>query len=152
MNLESLYAVIGSERIAESRDFYTGHFGMSVTFDSDWYVSLIANADGAPGPFQLALLDYRHPSVPDAFRRPTSGLLLNFETEDVDREYKRLRAAGLPIHLELRSEEWGQRHFITADPNGVLIDVIQVITPSEQFAGAYSPDMRAELAARGDDR
>jgi hypothetical protein len=27
--------------------------------------------------------------------------------------------------LDLKSEKWGQRHFITKDPNGLLIDVIQ---------------------------
>lgn len=54
-----------------------------------------------------------------AFRRSMGrGLILNFEADDVDAEYKRLRAAGLPIHLEFRSEDFGQCHFISSDPNG----------------------------------
>ncbi len=51
--------------------------------------------------------------------------------EDVDSVYRTFLDASLPIHLELRSEDFGQRHFITSDPNGVLIDVIKVIP----FAG-----------------
>ncbi|MNI48786.1 Glyoxalase-like domain protein [compost metagenome] len=66
-----------------------------------------------------------------------SGLLLNFEVEDVDAVYARLKAAGLPIRLDLSDEDFGQRHFITADPNGVLIDIIKPIPPSAEFAAQY---------------
>lgn len=38
------------------------------------------------------------------------------------------------MHLELRSEAFGQRHFITSDPNGVLVDVIKVIPVTGEFA------------------
>jgi catechol 2,3-dioxygenase-like lactoylglutathione lyase family enzyme len=48
-----------------------------------------------------------------------------------------LKAAGLPMDLELRSEQWGQRHFITHDPNGILIDVIQNIAPEGEFVEQY---------------
>lgn len=67
-------------------------------------------------------------------------MILNFEVEDVDAEYARLAASGLPILLSLRDEDFGQRHFITADPNGVLIDVITPIPPKGAFAGLYSPE------------
>jgi hypothetical protein len=41
---------------------YTGllHFGR--TFEADYYVSLLSQSES---PFQLALLDYTHPSVPE---------------------------------------------------------------------------------------
>jgi hypothetical protein len=39
----------------------------------------------------------------------------------------------------LRDETFGQRHFITKDPNGVLIDVIKPIPPSTEFAAQYQP-------------
>jgi hypothetical protein len=42
--------------------------------------------------------------------------------------------------LALRSEAWGQRHFITSDPNGLLIDVIELIPPSEAYAQQYSDE------------
>ena len=40
----------------------------------------------------------------------------------------------------LRDEPFGQRHFITADPNGVLIDVIKPIPPSAEYQALYTPD------------
>ena len=67
-----------------------------------------------------------------------AGLLLNFEVEDPDEMYAKAKAAGLPILIPLRDEDFGQRHFITSDPNGVLIDVIKPIPPSKEFAELYA--------------
>ncbi len=57
--------------------------------------------------------------------------------EDVDAEFARVKKAGLPILLSLRDEAFGQRHFITKDPNGVLIDVIKVIPPTGEYVAQY---------------
>lgn len=65
-------------------------------------------------------------------------MLLNFEVADVDAEYARLvDGAGLRPQLPLRSEDFGQRHFIVAAPDGVLVDVISPIEPSAEYADAY---------------
>ncbi|GAB3979515.1 VOC family protein [Plantactinospora veratri] len=133
--LTSFYPVICTSRLAESRDFYTRLLGFEPTFEADWYVSL-----RRPGPagYELALLDHDHPTLPEAYRRPVRGLLLNFEVTDVDAEWRRLVLdSGLPAELELRSEDFGQRHFIVADPNGVLIDVITPIPPTATYAEQY---------------
>jgi catechol 2,3-dioxygenase-like lactoylglutathione lyase family enzyme len=132
MQLSSFYPVIGTKRISESKDFYTTYFGFEVTFEADWYVSLKRDN------YELAILDYMHPTVPENYRKSVQGLILNFEVEDVDTEYERLiEKSKLPIQLDLRSEAFGQRHFITVDPNGVLIDVITVMPPSGEFASQY---------------
>jgi hypothetical protein len=44
------------------------------------------------------------------------------------------------LDKSLRDEAFGQRHFITRDPNGVLIDVIRPIPPDADFAAQYQPD------------
>ncbi|WP_327588428.1 VOC family protein [Nonomuraea sp. NBC_00507] len=140
MELTSFYPVICTTRIEESRDFYTGLLGFETTFEADWYVSL--RRPGTP-PYELALLDHAHPTLPEAYRLPVRGLLLNFEVEDVDAEWERLVVgAGLTAELELRSEDFGQRHFIVADPNGVLIDVITPIAPSAEYADQYVDSRR----------
>ena len=38
-----------------------------------------------------------------------------------------------PIELSLRDEDWGQRHFMALDPNGLLVDVVQLIEASREF-------------------
>ncbi|MFC4012933.1 VOC family protein [Nonomuraea purpurea] len=135
MKLTSFYPVICTTRLQESHDFYTRLLGFETTFEADWYLSL--RRPGTP-PYELALLDHTHPTLPEAYRTPVRGLLLNVEVEDVDAEWERLVIdAGLTAELELRSEDFGQRHFIVADPNGVLIDVITPIAPSAEYADQY---------------
>lgn len=135
MQPNSFYPVIGTQNVAETAAFYIEHFDFTKTFEANWYVSLRHSA--APQ-FELAVLDYTHDSVPEAGQRPVAGLLLNFEVDDVDAAYERLiRGARLPLLRDIRSEEWGQRHFITADPNGVMIDVITNIAPSSEFSEQY---------------
>lgn len=136
MKINSFYPVILTNDVAGSKDFYTKHFPFEVTFDAGWYASLKAKQDF---PFELALLEPTHATIPEQFRiKLNGGLILNFEVDNADEEYARLKKAGLPIHLEIRSEDFGQRHFITSDPNGILIDVIQNIPPSEEFAKQYT--------------
>lgn len=145
MNVSSIYPVIGTDKVAESREFYLNHFGYSLTFDADWYVSLIREGDGN----QLALVDYNHPTMPEGFRKPAQGIILNFETDDVDEVYQRIVDAGLPIHRTLRDEDFGQRHFITSDPNGVLIDVIKLIPPTGEYAAQFT-DLAENVLTQSD--
>ncbi len=135
MQVNSVYPVLMTNQVAATRDFYVQHFGFQITFESDWYVSL----KSADGRFELAFVAHDHDTVVAAYQKPVQGLLLNFEVADVDAEYQRLIAfAGLPLRRELLSEDFGQRHFATSDPNGVLIDVIQVIPPSGEYAAQYT--------------
>ena len=135
MQLNSFYPVLMTRHVAESRDFYVQHFGFSTTFDSDWYVSL-RSADAR---FELAFIAQDHDTIVAQFQAPAAGLLLNFEVEDVDAEYDRLiTRGGLPLRRALITEDFGQRHFATSDPNELLIDVIQVTPPSEKYAAQYT--------------
>lgn len=134
MRVTSYYPVIMTDDVGATAQFYAQHFGFRMLFDSDWYVHL-QSADDAT--INLAVLDGAHHTVPAAGRGRIAGLILNFEVEDPDAEYARLQAAGLPILLPLRDEEFGQRHFITADPNGVLIDIIKPIPPIGDYAAQY---------------
>ncbi|MFI6026815.1 VOC family protein [Amycolatopsis magusensis] len=134
MKLSSFYPVLCTEAVAATRDFYVTHFGFEVVFDSGWYVSLRRE-----GGHELGIVDHTHPSVPEGSRRPVAGLILNFEVDDVDAEHRRLvEEAGLTPTLPLRSEEFGQRHFILTDPAGVLVDVITEIEPSAEFAADFT--------------
>ncbi|WJV50837.1 VOC family protein [Streptomyces flavofungini] len=135
MKLTGFYPVICTARLAESRDFYTRLLGFETTFEADWYVSLRRPGDS---PYELALLDHTHPTVPEGYRLPAQGLLLNLEVEDVDAQWERLVVReGLSPALELRSEDFGQRHFIVADPSGVLVDVITPVPPSGEYVSQY---------------
>lgn len=135
MKITSYYPVIMTSQVQATAAFYTSHFGFEERFTSDWYVHLQSSADST---INLAVVAGSHETIPEIARGRVSGLLLNFEIEDPDEAYAKAQAAGLPILLSLRDEAFGQRHFITSDPNGVLIDVIKQIPPSAEFAVQYA--------------
>ncbi|GHH44757.1 VOC family protein [Streptomyces candidus] len=135
MQLTSFYPVIATAQLKESHAFYTRLLGFETAFEADWYVSLRQPGDS---PYELALLDHTHPTLPESHRRPVAGLILNFEVADVDAEWERLVVReGLTPLLELRTEDFGQRHFIVAAPDGVLIDVITPTPPTKEYAEQY---------------
>jgi catechol 2,3-dioxygenase-like lactoylglutathione lyase family enzyme len=134
MQMNSFYPVLMSDKIAETRNFYVQHFGFQITFEADWYVSLKSPDER----YELAFVAYNHETVVAEYQKPVQGLLLNFEVENADAEYNRLiNMAGLPLRRELLTEDFGQRHFAVSDPNGVLIDVIQIVPPSDEYAAQY---------------
>lgn len=133
----SFYPVIMTEKVAMSSTFYSTYFQFEKVYEADWYVSLRMTKGKVP--YELALLDASHPTIPSVFQKSVKGLILNFEVDDVDAEYKRLILdEKLPLQLDIRNEEFGQRHFITSDPSGVLIDIIQIIPPSESESANYT--------------
>lgn len=134
MKTTSYYPVIMTANVKATETFYRSHFFFEPLFAADWYVHLQSTQDEK---VTLAILDGSHETIPALYRGRASGILLNFEVENVDAVYARLKQAGLPILLDIRNEDFGQRHFMTADPNGVLIDVIKPIPPSAEFAARY---------------
>ena len=137
MKCQQYYPVLMSDRVNETADFFIRHFAFRPVFTTDWYVHLQSSEDER---VNLAVMQAGHATIPGPKADRTSGLLINFEVDDVDAHHARLAAAGVPILVQLRDEAFGQRHFIVADPNGVLIDVITSIPPSAEFAAAYDAE------------
>ena len=134
MKITSYYPVLATSDVAAAHGFYQRHFGFQAAYLSDWYVHL---AHPMHPQVALALVDHRHESVPPSGRVPAAGMLLNFEVDDVDAEYARLQQAAVDVLVPLRDEAFGQRHFIVGGPDGVLIDVISPIPPTETYAAHY---------------
>ncbi|MGQ2979020.1 MAG: VOC family protein [Polaromonas sp.] len=134
MKVTSYYPVIMTTDVVGTATFWQSHFGFVPLFSADWYVHLQLADDPS---VNLAVLDGQHGTIPAVGRGKVSGLLLNLEVEDPDAVHDRLKAAGLPMLLPLRDEAFGQRHFITSDPNGVLIDIIKPIPPTGEFVAQY---------------
>lgn len=137
MKCTQYYPVIMTNNVADTAAFYMNNFRFIMAFESDWYVHLQSTEDES---VNLAVLQGDHETVPEIARGTVTGLLINFEVDDVDAEYERAKKNGLPILLEIKDEAFGQRHFITQDPNGVLIDIIKPIPPSAEFLEQYSKD------------
>ena len=138
MKVTQYYPVLMVSDVAAVSTFYQAHFGFRPLFDSGWYAHLQSTEDEG---VNLAILDCEHDTIPEVARSTmATGMLLNFEVPDAAQVYDTLQAKGLPILLPLRDEPFGQRHFITRDPAGVLIDVITPIAPSAEFLAQYADD------------
>lgn len=146
MKIKSYYPVLMSRDVSGTADFYRTHFGFTPLFVSDWYVHLQSATQPS---VNLAIVEGQHPTIPQSGRGYASGLVLNFEVEDPDALYARLLAAGLPMLVPLCDEAFGQRHFITTDPNGVLIDVIKPIPPTGEYVQQYRASALLLAAAAG---
>lgn len=137
MKVTSYYPVLLSSNVGEAAAFYIAHLRFQPLYQADWYMHLQSLDDPA---VNLGIVAKNHDSIPEIARGRTGAMLLNFEVEDVDAHYARLHAAGVRIALGLRNEEFGQRHFILEGPDGVLIDIIRPIPPSETHAALYSAE------------
>lgn len=117
-----LNAGIITNKLQETKTFYTNTLNFGVVFENEFYVLLHTPDHSA----QLSFLLPDHPSQQPLFQPAFAGkgVYLTIEVEDVDAEYKRIKALGTPIGIELRDEPWGDRHFAIVDPNGVGIDIV----------------------------
>lgn len=137
MKCTQYYPVIQTDDVAATKAFYIDNFRFLTIFDADWYCHLQSSEDET---VNLAILKADHETIPAEGRGSVSGLILNFEIEEIEAEYLRAQNAGLPILKPLTDEAFGQRHFITRDPNGVLIDVIKPIPPLGDFIDQYKAE------------
>ena len=101
-----LNAGIITEKLAESKDFYTQVLQFGVTFENDFYLLLHTPNQEA----EISFLLPNHPSQQPLFQKPFTQ-------------------QGVPIAIALREEPWGDRHFAIIDPNGIGIDIVTYSAP-----------------------
>jgi catechol 2,3-dioxygenase-like lactoylglutathione lyase family enzyme len=111
---------------AASAEFLTRHFGFAEAMADDGFVSLSREDVGFNVIFlRTGLATFK----PEAVRgRHADGLLVVFVVDDIDGEYRRLQAEGVPITTPIGTEPWGERFFQVTDPNGVILQLVQWIT------------------------
>ena len=99
--------------------FYVRLLELEVIVDQGWYCEL-----GVDGRTLLALVEERHETVPDAADGLARGLLVSFEVDDA--QQVAIAAAELGCSFIVPPvRELGQFHFMVADPNGTVVDVIE---------------------------
>jgi catechol 2,3-dioxygenase-like lactoylglutathione lyase family enzyme len=113
MSIRRVVPDITSERMEESRQFYTELLGFNVAMDMGWIVTL-ASPDNPTA--QITLLQGPAAAAP----HPN----ISVEVGDVDAAHAKAVALGLEIVYPLTDEPWGVRRFFVADPNGVIVNVL----------------------------
>lgn len=106
----------------ETKDFYIKALNFEIAYENEFYVLM-----RAPGSNDhISFLKPEHPSQQEIFKPayPGKGVYLTIEVENLEAEYKRIKALGIPIEIEPRDEPWGERHFAIVDPNGIGVDIV----------------------------
>lgn len=126
-----LNAGIITDKIAETKAFYTNVLNFGITFENDFYVLMHTPSQEVTTPTEISFLLPNHPTQRPIFQKPFTGegVYLTIEVDQIDAEYERIKALGVPIEIELRDEPWGDRHFAIVDPNGIGIDVVMYQQP-----------------------
>lgn len=120
-----------------AKAFYASLFSFGVAFENEWYLHLVSETG-----IQVGFMLPNQPTQPEIFQKPYdgNGVIFSLEVEDVDSAYAEAKGKSLDIVLELRSEDWGQRHFCIKDPNGIYLDVVQAIEPTEEYQQGYTAE------------
>ncbi|GAA0429710.1 hypothetical protein Aca07nite_38220 [Actinoplanes capillaceus] len=122
---------VAARKPAVSAAWFAEHFGFTVGVDLGWYVS----TQHAEHPnLSLDFVQRDHASWPEATRgKNVAQTLLAFLVTDVDAEYTRLCDADLEVVMPVVTEPWGQRRFQVAGPDGLLVEVLQMVAPDPQW-------------------
>ena len=120
-----------------AKAFYLENLGFDVIFSGDWYIHLVSKQG-----VQVGFLLPDQPYQPPIFHKQHSGegVIFSLEVADADAAYAAAKSQSLTIVLELRSEDWGQRHFCIQDPNGVYLDIVQSFEPTEEYRRDYASE------------
>lgn len=124
-----LNAGIVTDKLAETKAFYTEVLGFGVSFENEFYLLLHTPNQK----YEISFLLPNHPSQQPLFHKAFQGqgMYLTIEVDDVDKVYKKLKNKGVEIKIDIRNEPWGDRHFAIQDPNGIGIDLVEYSPPAE---------------------
>ncbi|MEQ9812442.1 MAG: VOC family protein [Azospirillaceae bacterium] len=130
-SIQAVITTLPSSDLAATKAFYA-KLGFTPVMDGPGYLQL--RLEGRPD-VQIGFFQ----AVPDhplgMFRATaTEGLILTVAVENLDASLARVRDDGRELAVEMRQEPWGQRHFAMADPNGVIIDVMQDMAEEAEAA------------------
>jgi catechol 2,3-dioxygenase-like lactoylglutathione lyase family enzyme len=112
MSIRRVVPNIASDKLAASREFYTGLLGFQVAMDMGWILTFVSPSNPT-AQVSVVVEDASAPVVPQ----------ITVEVADVDAIHAEARRRGLEIVHPLTDEPWGMRRFFVKDPTGVVLNV-----------------------------
>jgi predicted enzyme related to lactoylglutathione lyase len=110
---------ICSDKLPESREFYTKLFDFRVDYDSDWFVHLVAKNEQ----LELGIISRSSEIVPAGLPHRPQGFYITFVVENADAVFAIAKKEGLEVVSEPADTFYGQWRLLLKDPNGTLVDV-----------------------------
>ncbi len=121
--INRLLTNICSDKLPETRDFYTKLFDFEISYDSDWFVHLMSKDKQ----LELGIIDRTNEIVPQNFQQNPQGFYITFVVDSADAIFEIAQAESFEIVSEPSDTFYGQRRLLLKDPNGALVDVSSVI-------------------------
>lgn len=110
---------ICSEKLKESKDFYTRLFDFKVDYDSDWFIHLISEDKQ----LELGIMERTNELVPKDAQLKPEGFYVTFVVDNVDEIFELAKSENFEIAGEPADTFYGQRRMLLKDPDGTLVDV-----------------------------
>jgi len=117
---------ICSDKLPESRNFYTKLFDFEVSYDSDWFIHLVSKDKQ----FELGIIDRTNELVPEDYQKSPEGFYITIVVDSADAIYESALEYNVGIIQAPKDTIYGQRRLLLKDPNGTMIDVS---SPIENF-------------------
>lgn len=126
MQITSSAVTLNVADVQASSTFLNRHFGFEENLAADGVRSLTREDVGLDVVFLRRGLEV----LPEDQRHDhAAGVILAFTVEDLEGELARLQGEGVTITMPLTVDPWGERSFQVRDPNGVVVQLLDWITP-----------------------
>jgi predicted enzyme related to lactoylglutathione lyase len=115
--------------VAASSAFMKKHFGFSEKWSTDEFAYLThENLTDQP----IIYLKSGENVLPASIRnQKAEGVIIAFVVDDLETEEERLKSEGVDITEPIIEDPWGERLFQVTDPNGVTVQLVQWVKPSD---------------------
>ncbi len=127
-----LFPMFVTDKLAETKRFYTEQAGFEVTIDLEQYLQVRFGKDeGAP---ELCFM--RPGPMPGGTlpRFDGQGVLVSIPTKSADEHCAAMKERGATIDMAPADMPWGWRSFHAKDPNGVVLDFFHVLDKAKPSA------------------
>jgi len=132
------YPIICTDEFEQTVAFYEDYFDFLPALEMQGFVVLSSEC---AADMYIAVIDTKHPLIPERFKKPVSGLILSFPVKDAKAMYDKLYDEGLDLVSEPEYAKCGRKHFFVEDPNGILINIAEEIDARELMSPEEFQDL-----------
>lgn len=124
MNPNKLFPLVITDKLAETKAYYTDKAGFTVTIDMDNYLQV--QHGGKDGPELCFMRPCSEGPIAPTHAFEGRGLIVSIPTANADAKHEQLVERGAEIDHAPSDKPWGWRSFMARDPNGVRLDFFHV--------------------------
>ncbi len=128
MKAQRVSTCIITNKIEETKQFYTEILKSKVTFDCGWYCSISLGDE--------LEIQFMTPQKESDKLFQNQGVTYNISVNDVDVEYESLKNKSVEIVDEIATHSWGDRSFVICDPNMIRLYIYSDREIEEEYRDA----------------